>query len=136
MSIVSDTRDRFRTLWSNRITSDGDLITIRRAISSSFDAGSGVTTPTWSVVFAGNAVTRPASTETARRLFGENANLEIDLIMFLPFDTTGIEPGDQVIFDAASADPALQSLTGRVESLSLDGYVTRRAIGVIVNQSG
>lgn len=118
MSIAESFVPTFRTHWAGRFV---DSCSVFRATGTTFNATTGQTEPTGSVIYADECLVRPASAREVS--FGEAVRQQGDYDLYLPYDATVLETGDVVTVTSAQ-DPEIPVLT--VLRGFTDSYLTRR----------
>lgn len=122
MSIASETLALFRDRWATRLV---DAVVVKEETGEVFDPGTGLITPTFTEVYDGPALIRPAGAGEAE--FGETTVATVDYLVFIPYSEVDVEPG--MLVDVASThDGQLDGTTLIVNSVNKDTYLTNRRL--------
>lgn len=132
MPVLDAAIDFFRSRWTSRFT-DSCVINRTTARGTYNPTTKAYDSPTITEIYAGVCLIRPGSPGTT--VFDERLETTHDYHLFLPHTATGIEPEDRVTVNVTE-DPDLTALTLVVESVSADAFLTRRHVGLRLDQGG
>lgn len=108
-----------------------DSCTIRRVTSSTSDPDTGVETPTWAQLYAGQCRVQQATAQAQREDIGEDHLLLLRLEVQLPMTVVGLEVGDEITVTAAASDPDLPGRVFLVHDLAHKTDATARRVQCI-----
>lgn len=127
MSIPTSVAPFFRTQWQARMV---DTCHIQRPTGTTLNTTTGVEVGTFADVYGTTGtpaacLVRPSSASDAD--FGEQQTELRGYYVYVPYDETGIQPGDQVTI-TSTHDPMLDGLTFTVRNVQTDTYDHRRQL--------
>lgn len=130
MSVAADTLALFRAEWESRLV---DSCVVKRETGASFNASTGVTTPTYTTQYNGACLIRPMGPAFAD--FGEREVAFRRYLLFVPYDTDDPAAGDLV--DVTSTrDLNLNGKQLVIRNLRADTYNTARRYECEDDQGG
>ncbi len=106
-----------------------DTCTIRRRTAEAVDDNSGVVTPTWAEVYAGQCRVQQRNPVAQQQTPGPDFQLLVQLELQLPVTVTGVLVGDEVTI-TASTDPELVGTVLIVRDLAAKSQASARRLGV------
>lgn len=106
-----------------------DTCTIRRRTGEAVDDNSGVVTPTWAEVYAGQCRVQQRNPIAQQQTPGPDFQLLVQLELQLPVTVTGVLVGDEVTV-TASTDPELVGTVLIVRDLGVKSQASARRLGV------
>ena len=106
-----------------------DTCTIRRRTGEAVDDNTGVVTPTWLDVYAGQCRVQQRNPIAQQQTPGPDFQLLVQLELQLPATVTGVLVGDEVTV-TASTDPELVGTVLIVRDLGVKSQASARRLGV------
>ena len=106
-----------------------DTCTIRRRDAEAVDDNTGVVTPTWLEVYAGQCRVQQRNPIAQQQTPGPDFQLLVQLELQLPVTVTGVLVGDEVTV-TASTDPELVGTVLIVRDLGVKSQASARRLGV------
>ena len=106
-----------------------DTCTIRRRTGEAVDDNTGVITPTWLDVYAGQCRVQQRNPIAQQQTPGPDFQLLVQLELQLPVTVTGVLVGDEVTV-TASTDPELVGTVLIVRDLGVKSQASARRLGV------
>lgn len=106
-----------------------DTCTIRRRDAEAVDDNTGVVTPTWLDVYAGQCRVQQRNPIAQQQTPGPDFQLLVQLELQLPVTVTGVLVGDEVTV-TASTDPELVGTVLIVRDLGAKSQASARRLGV------
>lgn len=122
MSIPTDTLAFFRTQWATRYT---DSCVVKRFATNVLNQTTGVVEPTYTTIYSGPCLVRPASAGEAQA--GQELVATHDFVVSLPYTETAELPKDLVDV-TSSTDPYLTGRQFVVTNIPGDTYITDRKL--------
>lgn len=106
-----------------------DTCTIRRRSGESVDDNTGMVTPTWTQVYAGQCRVQQRNPIAQQQTPGPDFQLLVQLELQLPATVTGVLVGDEVTI-IASTDPELVDTVLIIRDLAAKSQASARRLGV------
>lgn len=133
MSALTDRIGFFRTRWADELA---DSCIVKRQTGSSFDSGTGQTTPSYTTQYSGACLVRPVLREEGRSAdFGGQQTEYRRYSVFVPYDTDGLQP-DDLVDVTSTRDGDLDGKQLVVRNVRTDTYNVVRELNCEDNQGG
>ena len=107
-----------------------DTCTVRRRTGTTTDPDTGVTTPTYSTVYAGKCRFQQRQVSASPAEAGDAQVLMLRMELQLPMSAVGFRVDDEVTADTSVHDPDLPGRVFLVRDLAHKSHATARRLGI------